>query len=128
MLTSCIKVKHLSSLSSLKLKFVLLCNLFWKNTSKVLITVSMKIAFFWDVVAGGLVLGTNIFEEFVVSIFMLEECPESGVRPMYQITQNHILGCYKVQSELDFELLFLLGEPLPWVTLYATFQTPPYIV
>jgi len=76
---------------------MLLYNLFCKNTSKVLITVSMKIAFFWDVVTGGLIVGTNIFEESVVSIFRLEECPEGGVRPMYQITQNHILGCYKVQ-------------------------------
>jgi hypothetical protein len=85
----------------------------------------MNVAFFWDVVTDGLVLGTNIFEESVVSIFRLEECPESGVRPMYQITQNHILGCYKVQSELDFEFLFLPGKSLLWATLYATFQIPP---
>jgi len=104
---------------------VLLYNLFWENTSKVLITLGMKIAFFWDVVTGGLGVGTSIFEESVFSIFRLQECPESGIRPMYQITQNHILRCYKVRSELDFELLFLLGEPLLWATLYATFQTPP---
>ena len=50
-------------------------------------TVSMKIAFFWDVVTGGLVVVTNIFEESVVSIFRLEECPESGARPVPNYTE-----------------------------------------
>jgi hypothetical protein len=72
----------------------------------------MKIAIFWDVLTGGLVLGTNIFEEHVVSIFQLEECPENGVSTMYEITQNHIVGCCKMLSELDFKLMFLLWEPL----------------
>lgn len=49
----------------------------------------MKIAFFWDVVTGGLVVGTNIFEESVVSIFRLEECPESGARPVPNYTESH---------------------------------------
>jgi len=66
---------------------MLLYNLFWKNTSKVLITVSMKMSFFWDVVTGGLVVGTNIFEESVVSIFRLEECLESGARPVSNYTE-----------------------------------------